>query len=546
MPALPSQVTDYLTAIKTSLQQGSDLGSNVRGAALNYLRAQDLATVLDLLQDAMDSGTLTAVSGGSTTSVQAGDQATEVLTFTGQPTDGETVTIDTKVYTFEDTLTDVDGNVQIGASTEESQDNLVAAVNLGAGSGTAYAASMTLHPTVSAADGAGTTLDATAKLSGTAGNSIATTDNVTNADWGAATMSGGRDAFAPNEQVGNVVVFASNTTTAALRDEEARVRANTVGVLTLEDTLPATPVAGDTFVVRGGWFDSAVDELRGSSASLADAPRGDVYGDQRTAADAFVTALRRRGTPASETLTLSANAADSETVTIDAKVYTFEDTLTDVDGNVLVGADADESISNLVAAITLGAGSGTAYAASTTLHPTATAVEGAGDTMVASAQVAGTEGNSLATTETMGSGAWGDTTMSGGTIGGSGTVAERTMSHPSLQTGAGSTTTVVQLDLLGGTVNIDEFRGLKISVSGETPRIVVSNTADGACTVSSALSSAPAASTATTLTIPVDDVGGTSAPKIRTHPGAQPGENAALADLIQQVEDLMAAYSLST
>src|SRR5688572_6823509 len=85
---------------------------------------------------------------------------------------------------------------------------------------------------------------------------------------------------------------------------------------------------------------------------------------------------------ATQTLTLTGNALDTETVVINGKTYTFQDTLTNVDGNVKTGASAAASITNLIAAITLGAGSGTAYAAATTLHSTFTAAEAAGDTML--------------------------------------------------------------------------------------------------------------------------------------------------------------------
>jgi len=123
-------------------------------------------------------------------------RALQTLTFTGQPLNTETVTLDTKVYTFQTALTDVDGNVLIGASAEASIENLVAAIMLdetpaGVGAGTAYAASMTLHPTAIAVKGSATTLVATAKSGGTSGNSIVTTETLTNASWGAGTMAGG-------------------------------------------------------------------------------------------------------------------------------------------------------------------------------------------------------------------------------------------------------------------------------------------------------------------------------------------------------------------
>lgn len=123
------------------------------------------------------------------------------------------------------------------------------------------------------------------------------------------------------------------------------------------------------------------------------------------------------GVAATGTLTLTANAANGETVTIDAKTYTFQTTLTNADGNVLVGATASDSLDNLIAAITLGAGSGTVYAAATTEHPTVTASAGAGDTMTATAKTDGTAGNSIGTSETLVSGSWGGATLSGGSDG---------------------------------------------------------------------------------------------------------------------------------
>lgn len=65
--------------------------------------------------------------------------------------------------------------------------------------------------------------------------------------------------------------------------------------------------------------------------------------------------------------------ADATTLTFGltgfTKVYTFQTVLTNVDGHVLRGADATASILNLKNAMILGAGSGTTYAAATTVNP---------------------------------------------------------------------------------------------------------------------------------------------------------------------------------
>jgi hypothetical protein len=134
--------------------------------------------------------------------------------------------------------------------------------------------------------------------------------------------------------------------------------------------------------------------------------------------DDLFTKLRtflKAGANAEQTLTLTANAGNTETVTIGAKTYTFQTVLTNTDGNVFIGATMSDTLNNLRAAINLDpAVAGTLYAAATVVHPTARAVRGAGNTLVARAKTAGTGGNSLATTETLANGSWGAATMAGG------------------------------------------------------------------------------------------------------------------------------------
>lgn len=87
---------------------------------------------------------------------------TGLLTLTGLPVPTETFTVGTdapRVYTFQSVLTDSDGNVALGTDGAGSATNLVAALNLGAGAGTAYAASTTENTLVTAQDlGAGRVL----------------------------------------------------------------------------------------------------------------------------------------------------------------------------------------------------------------------------------------------------------------------------------------------------------------------------------------------------------------------------------------------------
>jgi hypothetical protein len=139
------------------------------------------------------AGALTVdVSGALPKVVQSGVvSATQVLTAAANFTDGQTVTIGTKVYTFQAALTEADGHVKLGGTLAASLVNLANAINVnGLGiAGTDYALANVANTQVTATSDA-THLDITAIVGGTTGNSIATT-TTTAATWGAATMAGG-------------------------------------------------------------------------------------------------------------------------------------------------------------------------------------------------------------------------------------------------------------------------------------------------------------------------------------------------------------------
>jgi len=106
------------------------------------------------------------------------------------------------------------------------------------------------------------------------------------------------------------------------------------------------------------------------------------------------------------TLTTTGNFSDTETVVIDSKTYTMQTVLTDSDGHVQIGADANESLGNLVAAINLDSGAGTKYASSTTQHTTCGADQPTSATMRAIYFDAGTAGDGTTTSETCANASW--------------------------------------------------------------------------------------------------------------------------------------------
>lgn len=123
--------------------------------------------------------------------------ARATLTFTGQPTDTETVTIDTTVYTFNTALGGAN-SVLIGASTTASIDNLINAVAaVVAEAGVTHGTGTIAHATITTKQGVGDTIIASAKARGTAGNGIASTETIVAASWSSATLLGGGDVVTP-------------------------------------------------------------------------------------------------------------------------------------------------------------------------------------------------------------------------------------------------------------------------------------------------------------------------------------------------------------
>lgn len=135
------------------------------------------------------------------------------------------MTIDSEVYTYQDTLTNVAGNVAIGATLATAQENIVAAVARADGYGTKYAAATDQHPTVTMADFATDDALLTARTPGAAGDSIATTE----------TFDEGTNVF--------------DATT--LGDVTTGIDADTVTVDTTEYTFVDTSTGADNEVVIG-------------------------------------------------------------------------------------------------------------------------------------------------------------------------------------------------------------------------------------------------------------------------------------------------------
>ncbi len=138
---------------------------------------------------ALVAGVLVPAQYGNTTGVATGE-----LTFSGVGTADDQIVIGNKTYVLKAAPTTGANEVKIGATAAETAANLIAAINLAAGAGTAYGSETTKHTQVSAAQGSTTAkVLVTALAAGDEGNAIATTESGTATSWGAATLTLGDD-----------------------------------------------------------------------------------------------------------------------------------------------------------------------------------------------------------------------------------------------------------------------------------------------------------------------------------------------------------------
>ena len=191
---------------------------------------------------------------------------------------------------------------------------------------------------------------------------------------------------------------------------------------TLAATMTNLPLFKSSVVV--GWRNDPAGGTTGENPVFAPAEAEDAVGAHLATlaniplTDAVVTINWMEAIQATETLTLTANVVATDQVELNGKTYTFTSPLGAADGDVLLGATANDSINNLAAAINGGTGSGTLYAAATTTHTTMGALNAGGDTMLGYALVGGIAPNATFTVSDPTDGGavmgWGAATLSGG------------------------------------------------------------------------------------------------------------------------------------
>lgn len=130
-----------------------------------------------------------------------GTKASQTLTASGVFSDAETITLGAVTYTLKDTLGGggtTANQIKIAASTALTLDNIKSAVNLTGTPGTDYGSATVIHPTITATTNADTTQLFVAKVTGTGGNALASTETCANSAFGAATLASGANPTAEN------------------------------------------------------------------------------------------------------------------------------------------------------------------------------------------------------------------------------------------------------------------------------------------------------------------------------------------------------------
>lgn len=361
---------------------------------------------------AMVAGTHAVTVFTATQNFQEGVKASAVLTSNGtNPSVGQTVTLGAVTYTFQalgtpSTRTATTATVPLGNNATETMSNLYNALQ--------YSTEMDAVRT------SALVITVTAKVAGTAGNSLAATENSATLDFDGAntTLTGG-------------------------------VAADTITIGTTVYTPKAIPTTAYEFLIGSSLTASLVNLKNAINGTLSYAGTVAHPSVIATASDATTVTLRGRvpgtslnGVATTETCanasfpdtTLGGGTGASDagvttgaaTVTIGAITYTVVDELSENYGATAIpyqvkkGASEATMLDNLKLAINGGSGEGTLYSTGTVAHPYVIATDNSNTVQKIISRTVGDAAataviNGLATTETMANTAWADTTFGGGT-----------------------------------------------------------------------------------------------------------------------------------
>jgi hypothetical protein len=355
-----------LAATKLNLVAAFDLSGT---AGVDYATSMTAHATVTIASFVGDDAVLTAVTPGV-----AGDSIVTTETFNEVTNVFDAATLGTTTAGVDAvTVANVNGNIIIGANLAATKLSLVAAFDLSGVSGVDYAAAMTAHPTVTIATFIGNDAILTAKVAGVAGDLIATTetfDEVTNV-FDAATLgttTAGAAAVTVADVDGNVIIGANVAATraslVAAFDRSGVMEVDYARKMTVHPTVNIAAFIGNDAILTAKTAGVAGDLIATTETFT---PAGNIF----------------------DAATLGTTTAGVDAVTV-----------SNVDGNIIIGADLAATKLSLVAAFDLSGVAGVDYAAAMTAHRDVDIAAFVTDDAVLTAKVIGPLGDRIGTTET--------------------------------------------------------------------------------------------------------------------------------------------------
>jgi len=221
-------------------------------------------------------------------------------------------------------------------------------------------------------------------------------------DGGTIALTPQGDTFSASTSIGNWTVDVGQTglTLASVNSATATKTLTFTGTAGLAGTVNSDTVYIDIPEINFGYSTiSGVDTRLTALETLVGAEGGanDIV-DKIINLEKYIPVFGEPdiATAASETLIVDELPIDDDTVTIEKDTYTFVDSLSDPDeaNEVLIGADAEDCIDNLVTAITTGE-SEVVVSVGTVAHTSVTASKASASTMTVTALVKGEDGNDI-------------------------------------------------------------------------------------------------------------------------------------------------------
>jgi hypothetical protein len=361
------------------------------------------------------------------------------------PTDGQTVTIGAKTYTFKNVLTNATPNqVLIDPGSDINQTLLCladAVVAYGPTSGISYSSATTINLQATSPDAPVTDqqMQFTAIAAGV--TAVASTTNVTGATWSCgATL---RYNATLSDVAASVVVAINNatdyyggglgtnlgftaTSSGATVTINPPISQGSVDYLTVSVANNLTvniPVVPFTFKINSlpnltdgtPYLATEVDTSALGNVALNLDNIGFSKVPPVNASTSFSIVAGLSNTAATQTLTSNqTNPNVGEIITIGPTQYKFVLAFSGAANEVLIQPTADQTMSALIAAINNQSGSGVTYSLGTPKDPTVVAGVLTSHHFTVTAIVGGNVGNSVATYSTAASTTWGAATLTGG------------------------------------------------------------------------------------------------------------------------------------